>query len=911
MNIDTAVIEKSSIDSLVFFSVSVKMTIGSLVMRDTVGSLFCAFGSALVISQATIVNVMVPQMFLYLVNSNATVFSAVLRDVALVGVGGLATVLSQSNLRFTAVSMFNITAIEHGALSLDKSALTITTSSFSQLNVSLVVAQKSSILIIDTTISDILLDQPTIALSMVPNGGFLSCFNCPSIVFSGVKGRNISANKGGVISAITSEESGNVQLARSEFESCQARTHGGVLHSEKSAVRISNCDFRHNSASHGGAVHFLSNSAALQIDNSSFLNNSAVIAGSCVRWTGLQPILAFNHYANNSAVYGNPLASDPHHFLILNAQDYIPVDQFPIQGVTGQRMDQPLLVGVFDVLGQLIVTDNSTVVSLSMPDQIKVRGSSQAIAVMGVATFSYLFYPFSTSTLNFTFHAPAVANFSFLYQFRDCQPGETRSQHGCFPCAKNSYSLNPLDSTCRTCPAHVECYGRAQLVLDPGYWRGSNLSDVIYPCLVLGSCLGGVNSVCEAGYAGALCNSCTEGHYRFAGWNCQDCRQEVPKPVRYPLIALLLLVLSVLLPQLSLLESGLVYRTALVCRIFLQYTQTIMCIALLHAQWGFRTLVHHEVMRVLASLGGLWTFADCQYQGTSIEQPYFQLISASLYPGVFPLACLLIWAFASCKGYKEALPRLLASVWICLHHYSPALSLVLVCMWQCQEVEGQSLLVADMTQKCWTGAHLRYTLTVAVPLAVMLGVNYGVAFVCILKPPDLRVCRLCHSYLTAGFHENQKEWGIRVCLSHLLLVLLSLLYPATDSFSSAVFLSCVLGFSIQSHVKWTPYELPILNTTAVVGDCAALVLMFAGVQGKDLPVLVITCFCTGSLLTLGLVSVCKSNISRIGYEVTREMYSNPQIKREEAPLQLFSMNESQESLKPPPPSLEMACSHIE
>ena len=906
MHINTASIEKSSIDALVYFSISVNVSIGNLIMKHSVGSLFCAFSSNLVVAGATIVNFTVPRIFLYLVSSSVTLSSAVLDGITLAKTGGLATVLSQSALHLTAVSMFNIVGVEHGIFSLVKSTLTVADSSIARLNVSLAVAQQTNISISETEVLDMLLDQNAATQLMTLNGGLLSCFNCPSVIFTGVKCRNISASGGGVVYAEASEERQNsvVLLERSEFEHCRGRIRGGVVSTEKCALRIVRCDFRSNTASYGGVVSSIGGAESLFISNSSFLHNSALIAGSCVWWTGELPTLTFNNYTDNSAVYGNPLASNPHHFLLLSPGSLLPA-KLPIQGVTGQPMDQPLLVGVFDILEQLIVTDNSTVVSLYIPNAIKGAGSSHMIATMGIASFIYLFYPFSTSTMDFTFSAPSIANLTFPYRFRDCQPGEIRSLSGCFPCPKNSYSLQTDDFLCGSCPHHVQCHGRAQLVLDQNFWRSGNLTDVIYPCLVLESCLGGADSLCASGYEGALCSSCAQGYFRVAGWMCKHCDGEVPVPVRGVIVALFLISTTVLLPQLYLTTEGLGFRAALAFRIFLQHTQVIMFATLLHAQWGLRTLVHHEVMRVLASLGGLWLFAGCQYQEMGIEQHYFQVIAGSFYPVLFFLACILIWTLAKCSRLAKAnmLLSMLASALICVYHYFPTLCLLAVSLWQCQTVEGESLLVADMTQKCWTGVHLRYALTVSIPLAVFLTLSHGVAFVCILKPTPSRLLSLCRTYLTAGYKDNRKSWEIRMCIYRTAMALLSLSYPGLDSFSAAILFSCAIGFSIQSYVKWTPYKRPVHNTMAVAGQLVALVIIFSGIQGGDSLVLSLACISSCSIFAFGVLALRQLNVYLIS-PISQEQYSTSQMKREEVLFPMASMEESQGNLKPPPSSFE-------
>ena len=290
------------------------------------------------------------------------------------------------------------------------------------------------------------------------------------------------------------------------------------------------------------------------------------------------------------------------------------------------------------------------------------------------------------------------------------------------------------------------------------------------------------------------------------------------------------------------------------------------------------------------------------------EQSYFQLIAVSFYPILFLLACASVWILVNCKQLRngsDTLSSILAATWVCVYHYSPVFCLLVVGMWQCKEVEGRSLLVADMTQTCWTGSHLRYVLTVTVPLAVLLIVNHGIAVLCILKPPPSRVFAAFHSYLIAGLKEEQKHWELRMSLCRAAFAFLFISFPALEAFSSAILLTCVLGFCIQSYVKWRPYKQPIHNNMAVAGHLAELVIMFSGVQGEDVLVVTLACLCTSSVLVLGLLALRQPSTYLVSPESQAKLPSE-QMKHRDTLFPLSSMEMSEASLKPPPPSLEVS-----
>ncbi|CUE73911.1 transmembrane protein, putative [Bodo saltans] len=86
-------------------------------------------------------------------------------------------------------------------------------------------------------------------------------------------------------------------------------------------------------------------------------------------------------------------------------------------------------------------------------------------------------------------------------------------------CTASEYA-NAGRFTCSPCPANAICDGSASVVAEPGYWRSSPGSVVMYECTPADSC--SATAACSPGYVGAVCGSCADG-YGTSGTGCARC----------------------------------------------------------------------------------------------------------------------------------------------------------------------------------------------------------------------------------------------------------------------------------------------------------------------------------------------------------------------------------------------------
>ena len=870
-------ISKCAMSYLVDFSIGISVNINALAMRDSVGSLLSVFNSNITITNGELSNLKPVGMLMYLSSSFVELVATTITQLMLQDAGSLATLLDSSVLRFTNTALSNISSSEHGVMTIKHSSFGATQSLFRSFNMSLITAQYSSISIVNSQVLDMRITFEGKSLSMLPSGGLIRCTDCSVIVIMDSQLSNIAANQGAVIYAALSDEQvlGKVELIRSHFDHCTAKTSGGVISTNNYNVDVRNCSFAHNSAETAGVAEFIATSKTLKVLDSSFVNNSAAIEGSCIYWEGAQPVLKDNVFSQNRAAYGDPLGSTPHHYQLLDLETLTPA-QLPAQGVTGQQMSESLVIGVFDILGDLIVTDNSTVVTLQVPSDLAASGSLEVLSQQGLAFFNLLFTPFSIATVNLVFYSQktsSIANITIPYRFRDCKAGEIRTAEGCFPCSKNSYSFDPTDSECLLCPSHAVCNGETEMYVDQNYWRSGNLTDVIYPCFTSEACLGGLNQACSAGYYGTLCGACQDNYYPFGFWACRDCEGEIGPESRGFIIATLLVVVVTVPPAVFLLEEGPLYRLAVVFRVFGNYAHTVMFAVLLHTRWPFAALVHHEILRTLGTLGAVLLYPGCQYQDLGINYFYFQVIAVAFFPLAIGVVAATIWLVAEAKlrlPWQKLLEVIASTSLLGAYTFLPTLALMTFSMFQCQQVESRTWLVADMSQVCWTGDHELYIKSVAVPLLIFVILAHLSVCLLLWRNPNYAILRNVHKYLESGFELRYQKWELQVLLRKFVLACLSLTYTKLDRYSQIVLFSCVIGISFYQDSKRLPYASRWLNVMNLLSHVAVFATVFIADSGTTSQVLGISCAGTFLVISSGAVALKqKMRIASSKYELAR------------------------------------------
>ena len=212
-------------------------------------------------------------------------------------------------------------------------------------------------------------------------------------------------------------------------------------------------------------------------------------------------------FSNNSAPYGASFATQPVSSRTSN--------EYSVTVYNGPLTPSISLI-LYDFYGHEAVSDNLTTTTAAVIDSscdgfvgtLK-GGSTVEVARQGVVTLTDISAncnPNGSLTVQYTSQPSAEyfggitrSEYNFMttsvLDFRECYSGEKYLNGACVSCGNGTYSLTySEDQSCQKCPPEaIDCYG-SDINLAPGYWRISDTSDTILPCLYSG-CKGGYGTI--------------------------------------------------------------------------------------------------------------------------------------------------------------------------------------------------------------------------------------------------------------------------------------------------------------------------------------------------------------------------------------------------------------------------------
>ncbi|EAR91473.2 transmembrane protein, putative (macronuclear) [Tetrahymena thermophila SB210] len=412
------------------------------------------------------------------------------------------------------------------------------------------------------------------------NGGAIQLFQS-TLTLEDTTFQNIDSSFGGALFVQGMNNSNTITNTR--FINCRSQNDGGALYlkalqKDKFGLSITNSIFESNSCkTRGGAIYIDSdvmNSPlqSISIADSKIIQNVASIGGGI-----FQQNISVNTEKNNvissnkGTVFGNDNISYPTKLRISNIDEFLQVnngkvdkDQIVINNFrSGANLTNiqflflndkneiiyPITQDEFDTYKISVAFDPKTANLV----QYQIDGSTQASFNPNIKSFSFenitlLGKPGSSVQIQFSSkqiygvdsqQANFVQNYTFniLVHFRLCDSGEQIAQLGqvteCQICPANYYSFNV--ENCQECPKGATCNGGTDIVTNQGYWRKSNISDLIISCSNLpDNCDGGNygDDICHEGHIGALCEECDiygqhwgTSYAKSAKYSCTRCDQ--------------------------------------------------------------------------------------------------------------------------------------------------------------------------------------------------------------------------------------------------------------------------------------------------------------------------------------------------------------------------------------------------
>ena len=307
-------------------------------------------------------------------------------------------------------------------------------------------------------------------------------------------------------------QNSNVQsISNSNFTNNGNSTQrlGGEISISQSVVTIQNSSFTNNTAIDGGAINFGCTSVTncnLTLNTLTFTDNNAVSQGGALHYDYVRPSFYGIQYINNTAQYGENIASYPVKIKIVNSSQ----DDLNLNNVgSGLTYNETLNFGLYDYDDQIMVLDNSDQLTISAIDtQVSsIAGINVGLLNQGVTSFDTLQFISTPGLTNIHYRitskvidsdkiqnvfGQSISDNNIYVNFRFCQPGEfITSANQCEVCSAGTYSFNWNSTQCESCLSDAVCNGGANIDVSAEYWRMTSNSTKIVQCLNPDACKGG------------------------------------------------------------------------------------------------------------------------------------------------------------------------------------------------------------------------------------------------------------------------------------------------------------------------------------------------------------------------------------------------------------------------------------
>ena len=301
-----------------------------------------------------------------------------------------------------------------------------------------------------------------------------------------------------------------------------------------------------NDASRGGGF-FLASNVALGVLRQLSLSTNHATSGQDAYW--LRSSSPATEYSCTSCVYshadGTTNGKIATEALSVQSAEALP------SAVESGKVTKDFSVKLIDFYSNAVENEMSPTTceirpvqnsNVAVRNSLEIGGSDSATVVDGVATFSRTIlrgelgeeYAARVScTREANSNLIDIDPLELTIGISLCLPGSEPLvvQHAdgvavareCTVCKDRTFNFDGIK--CRECPEGGYCRGGTSLDSLPGWWRSSDVSDVLFSCPVKDACAAGNGTgvdACEEGYEGPVCALCAPG-YRHWGGKCSKC----------------------------------------------------------------------------------------------------------------------------------------------------------------------------------------------------------------------------------------------------------------------------------------------------------------------------------------------------------------------------------------------------
>eukprot|EP00347_Sterkiella_histriomuscorum_P019434 403341642 len=413
----------------------------------------------------------------------------------------------------------------------------------------------------------------------------------------------------------------------------------------------------------------------------------------------------------------------------------------------------------------------------------------------------------------------STLNLDLIITLRECQIGEQFTVAGkCEEC-QNSFSLNLQLSpgSCIPCPSDKAiCPGGSSIYPLPGYWRKSNTSTSIIPCLYQQACLGTQNKQqslqgeCALGYQGILCADCQTEFSRSGEFKCSQCPNRVVNIVRLTFIVAGVSILLIFLIRQTLNSASDKNNiTNIYFKILINHFQLIMMTATFDINWtdeikGFFSETK-QVATVSSQVFSIDCFLDNRYEDPnkqsgddqSIRIFFVKLIMIAILPFLLLIGCFTIWSVIKLvKNNINLKNSVTSSVVIALFLAHSSIVQYMFYDFKCKKIDDQERVLNDLEVVCWDVQHTIYSYFVALPSILVWGLGTPLfSFSLLLKNKDKLdtiVIREQYGFIYRGYKQKFYFWEIIIIYRKILIIFIAIFIKTAGVIAQTLFVLIVL-----------------------------------------------------------------------------------------------------------------------
>lgn len=587
-------------------------------------------------------------------------------------------------------------------------------------------------------------------------------------------------------------------------------------------LSITNSSFSSNTAYSGACLYSTcSEPNCASISYSSFSYNSAYIGGA-IYYSSIQPILSYTSFSQNSAIYGPDQATQASS-LTLETSSYL-------SNLRSGSILPPIQVSIRDSLSQILYIDSSSVGSiLTTENSTILTGGDRVLFNQGVIEFNSLkvIHPPNSNTTLTLFTDSALKPISIHLNFRECIPGEVLTLNSCEICGNNTYSFNPEDGYCLSCPREAECYGYDVIFPKPGYWRSGRFSDKFYKCPYENACLGSnvkkmrYEGECELGYSGTLCSVCIGGYFQYGGNKCTEC----PEDDNFDL-----LISGVIIGVVAFF-SFMIWSHVRNCtkpkkqgnlmlKTLITYLQTIRYLNIYSISWPDVLLKFFEGASIGGDSGSQVLTLDCRsfdIQVLDLNRTYTKVLISSILPVLFCMGLLIFWfAVTFHRETTIYLKRhFISSIVIVLVVLTPSVLDSSLSMIGCREIDGVDYLIKDYSIECYSQDHIWVLYYIVTPTVFIYGIILpGVLFIILYRNRHLlneEQNRMRYGLVYVGYKPRLWFWELCQFYRKVLLKGALICVAGYSGLVQATSILIILILVLLLQLAFKPYEHESIN----------------------------------------------------------------------------------------------------